>query len=244
MADVSVIVLAAGKSERFAGKDKKPFVNLDGRPIFIRCLEMFINREDVAQTILVVPAQDADRLKEKYAANLGFMGVQMVAGGEERHHSVANALQKVKEDSVLVAVHDGIRPCVTEEMINAVFAEARKSGAAILANPLTGTVKRVSEAKVVDETLSRLNLWEAQTPQVFKRDVLMKAYAAADKIAEPITDDAQLVERSGHPVSVVASDGSNIKITARGDLALASAILKSRPAKKAKAFGAFEEAQW
>lgn len=244
MADVSVIVLAAGKSERFAGRDKKPFVNLDGRPIFIRCLEMFINREDVAQTILVVPPQDADRLKEKYAANLGFMGVQMVAGGEERYQSVANALEKVKEDSVLVAVHDGVRPCATEEMINAVFAEARKSGAAILANPITGTVKRVSDAKVVDETLSRLNLWEAQTPQVFKRDVLLKAYEAADKITEPITDDAQLVEQSGHPVSVVVSDGSNIKITARGDLALASAILKSRPSKKAKPLGAFEEAQW
>lgn len=244
MADVSVIVLAAGKSKRFGGKEKKPFANLDGRPIFIRCLELFINREDVAQTILVVPPEDAERLKEKYAANLGFMGVQLTEGGEQRHHSVANALAKVKEDSALVAVHDGVRPCVSEEMINAVFAEARKSGAAILACPITGTIKQVSEAKVVDETLSRADLYEAQTPQVFKRDVLLKAYESADKITESITDDAQVVEQLGHPVSVVLSDASNIKITRKGDLALASAILKSRPARKAKALGAFEEAQW
>jgi 2-C-methyl-D-erythritol 4-phosphate cytidylyltransferase len=244
MADVSVIVLAAGQSTRFGGKEKKPFANLDGRPIFIRCLELFINREDVAQTILVVSPQDAERIKEKYAANLGFMGVQLAEGGEERHHSVANALAKVKEDAALVAVHDGVRPCLTAETIDAVFAEARKSGAAILAYPIAGTIKRVSEAKVVDETLSRENLYEAQTPQVFKRDVLLKAYEGAAEVGEPITDDAQLVERLGHPVSVVPGDASNIKITARGDLALASAILKSRPSKKAKPLGAFEEAQW
>ena len=96
----------------------------------------------------------------------------------------------------------------------------------------------------MDGTLSRESLWEAQTPQVFKRDVLLKAYEGLEGLDEPITDDAQLVERTGHPVSVVPCDASNLKITRKGDLALASAIIKSRPPKKVAKLGAFEEAQW
>ena len=244
MSKIAVIVVAAGKSDRFEGKTKKPFANLDGRPIFIRSLEKFINRDDVCQTILAVSPDDFEEVKRKYASNLAFMGVALVEGGAERFDSVAAALDKVSGDAELVAVHDAVRPCVTEDMIDAVFAEAAKSGAAILAAPLTGTIKRVSQAKVVDQTLDRAGLYEAQTPQVFKRDLLMTAYQKRDQVEGPITDDAMLVERASHPVAVVESDLTNLKITARGDLPLASAILKARPAKKIKKLGAFEEAQW
>lgn len=244
MSKIAVIVVAAGKSERFEGKTKKPFANLDGRPIFIRSLEKFINREDVCQTILVISPDDAEMVKQKYASNLAFMGVSMVEGGAERFDSVAAALQKVSDDAELIAVHDCARPCVSEEMIDAVFAEGAKSGAAILAAPLTGTIKRVGEAKVVDQTLDRAGLYEAQTPQVFRKDVLLKAYEGLKEAEGPITDDAALVERTGHPVAVVESDMSNLKITAKGDLFLATAIIKSRPGKKVKKLGAFEEAQW
>lgn len=244
MAKVSVIVVAAGKSERFEGEAKKPFANLDGRAIFLRSLEKFINRDDVCQTLLVVSPSDTEEVKRRYGSNLAFMGVTLVEGGAERSDSVAAALEKVAEDAELVAVHDAARPCVTEDMIDAVFAEAAKSGAAILASPVTATLKKVSDANVIDQTVDRANLYEAQTPQVFKRDLIQRAYKEAGDARSPFTDDAMLLEQAGHPVAIVKSDPTNIKITRKADMPLAAAIIKSRPAKKIQRLGAFEEAQW
>ncbi len=244
MAKTAVIIAAGGKGERFGADERKTFAKLDGRPVFLRTLELFINRDDVCQTILVVPADEIDEVKQKFGPNLGFMGVTLVAGGDLRCDSVAAGLAAVREDAEFVAVHDAVRPCVTEDMINAVFAEAAKSGAAILASPLYGTIKRVGTSGVIDGTVPREQLYEAQTPQVFKSDVLRAAYAELPEDRSQITDDAQLVEGQGHPVAVVKSDPSNLKITTKGDLALAHAVLKSRPAKKVAKLGAFDEAQW
>ena len=245
MTRFSVIVVAAGRGTRFGGKDKKPLAKVDGQPMFLRSLQLFINREDVAETILVVAPNDQGLIKEKYGANLGFLGVKLAIGGEARCDSVANGLEKVSPDAEYIAIHDAARPCVSQDMIDRVFAEAPKTGAAILAAPLAGTIKRAGAAGVVDETISRQGLWEAQTPQVFKREIILDAYARrADFPGEP-TDDAQLVEATGHPVHLVQSDFSNIKITAQADITLANAILKSRPAPKPKGLlRPFEEAQW
>jgi len=243
MPRIAVIIAAAGKGERF-GNDRKTLAKLEGRPVFIRTIELFVSRDDVCQTILVVSGTDLDEIKSKYAANLSFMGVQLVEGGEQRADSVAAGLRAVKEEADLVAVHDAVRPCATSDMIDAVFAEAAKTGAAILAAPLVGTIKRVSDSGVIDATVSRDNLYEAQTPQVFRRDVIVHAYERRPTTGEVPTDDARLVELIGHPVTIVKSDGTNLKITTRGDMTLASAVIKSRPVKTAKAFGAFEEAQW
>jgi 2-C-methyl-D-erythritol 4-phosphate cytidylyltransferase len=130
-------------------------------------------------------------------------------------------------------------------MIDAVFAEARKTGAAILAAPLTGTIKRVSESRVIDATVPRAGLYEAQTPQVFRKDLIVDAYARlADFDGQP-TDDAQLVEATGHPVTVAPSDPTNLKITTKADMTLAGAILKARPKPKPSGpLHPFEEAQW
>jgi 2-C-methyl-D-erythritol 4-phosphate cytidylyltransferase len=245
MANVAVIVVAAGKGERFGGEEKKTFAKIDGQPMFLKTLQHFINREDVAQTILVIAPEDEEMIKQKYGANLGFMGIKVVVGGDERHDSVSRGLEAVSEDAEFVAVHDAARPCVSEKMIDNVFAEAGKSGAAILAAPLRGTIKKAADSGVVEETVSREGLWEAQTPQVFKKQVLVDAYARRGKIDQPVTDDAQLVELTGHPVAIVESDFTNIKVTTKADQTLANAIVKMRPAPKPKrALGAFEEAQW
>jgi 2-C-methyl-D-erythritol 4-phosphate cytidylyltransferase len=245
MPKFSVIIPAAGKGERFGGGEKKTFAKLDGRPVFLRTIEAFLNREDVCQTILAVAPEDMEQMKTSFGANLGFMGVKLVQGGDRRVDTVRAALGAVVEAAEFVAVHDAARPCVTVDWIDAVFAEAQKSGAAILAAPLVGTLKRVGPSKVIDQTVSRENLYEAQTPQVFRKDILVGAYQALDaSAADSITDDAQVVERTGHPVAVVIADQSNLKITTRGDLTLAAAILKSRPAKTIRKMGAFEEAQW
>jgi len=241
----SVIIAAAGKGERFGGNENKTFAKLDGRPIFIRSIEHFINRDDVCQTILVVNPADMEEMKTKFAANLAFMGVTLVEGGERRIDSVGRGLEKVSEEAGFVAIHDAARPCVMRAMIDAVFAEATKSGAAILAAPLHGTIKRVSGAGVIEATVPRENLYEAQTPQVFRRQLIADAYGQLPADTSAITDDAQLLELLGHPVSIVSSDPSNLKITTKGDITLANAILKSRPPDKpAKPMGAFEEAQW
>lgn len=245
MPKIAVIVVAAGRSERFGGTEKKTFAKLDGRPMFLRTIEQFINREDVCQNILVIASEDLDELKSKYGANLGFMGVQVVEGGPERYDSVANGLSALRDEAEYVAIHDAARPCVSGEMIDRVFAEAAKTGAAILAHPLRGTIKKAGPTNVVDETLSREGLWEAQTPQVFRRSVILEAYQKRSACPAPITDDAQLVEAIGHPVALVECDQTNLKITTRADLTLAAAILRNRPAAAPKSrLGAFEEAQW
>lgn len=244
MSKFAVILPAAGAGKRFGGNVKKPFAKIDDRPVFIRSIELFIQRDDVCETHLTVSPEDYDVVKEKYAANIMFMGFKLVEGGHERYASVRKALANLSDDAEYVCIHDAVRPCVQESWIDAVFAEAQKTGAAILATPLAGTIKRVSEAKVIDETVSREGLFEAQTPQVFRRDVLEKAYADLPDATAP-TDDAQVVEMSGHPVSIVEGDRRNLKITTPGDMVIAQAILKEMQRRpKSGPMGAFEEAQW
>jgi 2-C-methyl-D-erythritol 4-phosphate cytidylyltransferase len=170
--------------------------------------------------------------------------VKLVEGGATRVDTVRAALGVVSEEAEFVAVHDAVRPCVTAAMIDGVFAEAVKTGAAILAAPITGTIKRVAESMAIEKTESRAGLYEAQTPQVFAKKLLCDAYSGLKAQPNDVTDDAQVVELYGHPVSVVKSDGTNLKLTTKGDMTLANAILKSRPSKPKPRLGAFEEAQW
>ena len=146
------------------------------------------------------------------------------------------------EEADFICVHDAVRPCVSELWIDDVFAAAAKTGAAILACPLHGTLKKVGRDNVVVETSDREGLWEAQTPQVFGKDILLRAYAGANG---PATDDAALVEATGQPVTVVRGDPRNIKITTRSDLTLAAAVVNSLPRPKPKApAGPFDDARW
>jgi 2-C-methyl-D-erythritol 4-phosphate cytidylyltransferase len=246
MAKFSVILPAAGQSARFRDKEKKPFTNLDGRAVWLRSAELFVTRDDVCQTLIVVAKEDQELFRRRYAANLAFMNVQIVEGGKERFDSVANALQAVKDEAEYVAVHDVVRPCVTKELIDAVFAEALKSGAAMLAIPVTDTIKRATSQNVVETTLAREGLWLAQTPQVFRKDWLLQAYLKREKLGKLVTDDGQLMEAAGHAVHLVQGSTTNIKITTKEDLSLAESILKSRPKPKGTGpihpFG--DEAQW
>lgn len=228
----AVILPAAGRSSRFKDKEKKPYVNLDGRAVWLRTAELFVNRDDVAQVLLVVDRDDQEMVRRRYGPNMAFMNVQIVDGGRERFDSVANALARLAPEVDFVAIHDAVRPCVTAEQIQAVFARAAQTGAALLAVPVADTLKRVDNQRQITETVPRQGLWLAQTPQVFRRDWLEAAYAARGQRGQAITDDAQLVEAAGHPVTVVEGASANIKITTKGDLYLADAILKSRPKPK------------
>src|SRR5437660_7686562 len=177
MSEFAVLLPAAGKSSRFHDREKKPFATLDGRAVWLRSAELFVTRQDVAQCIIVVAKPDQEMFRRRYGANLAFMNVQIADGGAERFESVANALALLKPEADFVVIHDAVRPCLTEEMVNAVFAQAEKTGAALLAVPVTDTVKRVNAQHQVQETVSRQGLWLAQTPQVFRRDWLAAASA-------------------------------------------------------------------
>jgi 2-C-methyl-D-erythritol 4-phosphate cytidylyltransferase len=227
----AVILPAAGKSSRFRDQHyKKPFVPLENRPVWLHAAEKFTNRPDVQQTLLVISPEDREGFQSKMGANVALLGIELVEGGQERHDSVAAALARVRAEIDFIAVHDAARPCLADEWIDAVFAAAAKTGAAILASPISGTIKRAGKDLAIAETVSREGLWEAQTPQVFGRQLLIDAYARRSPAGA--TDDAQLVERLGHAVTIVPCSPMNLKITTKDDLRLAAAVLKALPRKR------------
>lgn len=230
MSKFAVILPAAGKSTRFSErKRKKPFIDLKGRAIWLRSAELFLNRDDVEQIIVAIGPDDLEWFREKFRPNLAFMNVEIVEGGAERADTVQNALTRVKADIDFVAVHDAARPLLVKEWIDQVFAAAEKTGAAIPALPVSSTIKRV-ENDAIAETVSRDNLWLAQTPQVFQRQLLLDAYAKRGDLVA--TDEAQLVERMGEKVAVVPGWPMNIKITTFADFKMAEAIVDRLPKKK------------
>ncbi|MBX3394613.1 MAG: 2-C-methyl-D-erythritol 4-phosphate cytidylyltransferase [Phycisphaerae bacterium] len=248
MARFSVIVVAAGKGERFSDKENKVFARIGEQPVFLKALQLFCNREDVCQTILVVSKDDTEKVKSQFGANLGFMGIHLVEGGAERHESVANGLARVLEDAEFVAIHDAVRVCLAEQWIDAIFEAAVRYGTAVPVTPITSTIKRVDEQRLIGETVPRDGLYIAQTPQVFRRKVIFEAYQklAAESIlaGQSPTDDAQVVKAADFEITAIDGDARNIKITTQSDLVLAGAILKTLPAKPVSRSGAFEEAQW
>ena len=244
MGDISVIVVAAGRGERFGGENKI-FAKIDEQPLLLKATQLFCHREDVCETILAVSKTDMDEVKAKYGPNLGFMGVRLVEGGATRCDSVRCGLAAVRADAKFVAVHDAARVCVAEAWIDAIFTAARGAEGIVPVTPVTQTLKRVSADGVIEETVSRASLVMAQTPQVFRRDVIVGAYEKlSPEDAAAMTDDAQVVAQAGHAVMTTPGDARNIKITTKDDLALAKVILKALPQRPATQRGAFEEAQW
>lgn len=231
MANFAVIMPAAGASSRFKDKNyKKPFAPLANRAVWLHSAERFLHRPDVKQLILVISADDREYFDFKFSSNVVILGIEVVEGGKERADSIERAMARVKAEIDFIAVHDAARPCLADEWIARVFEAAEKSGAAILALPVAATLKRVKANQTIEETVSRERLWEAQTPQVFRRQLLLDAYAKRGPFQA--TDDAQLVERLGHPVTVVPGSPINMKITTQEDLRLAEQALKAMPKPK------------
>ena len=200
--------------------------------MWLHSAERFLARDDVKQLLLVISPEDREDFQFKFAANAAILGIDVIDGGAERADSIEQALARVKPEIDFVAIHDAARPASPPNGSTSVFAAAEKSDAAILAIPIAGTLKRVAADHTIVETVSRDGLWEAQTPQVFRRTLLLEAYAKRGGFAA--TDDAQLVERIGHPVTIVPGSPVNIKITTREDLRLAEQALDALPKPKFK----------
>ncbi len=251
---VSVIIPAAGSSRRY-GTDKLG-QDLGGRAVLLRTVELFTRRDEVKSIIVAGPPDELDDFRMRYGAQLGFHGVQIVAGGTtERWETVRNALAVVPSDATHVAVHDAARPGASDELLGRVFEAAKVHPAVIPGLPVADTLKRVSEQAIraeeedaiadmilgesseaatskgrfVESAIDRARVVAVQTPQVFEISLLRRAYAQAD--LSGATDDAGLVERLGERVLVVDGEFRNLKLTVPDDLAVMRAMLGMKAAE-------------
>jgi 2-C-methyl-D-erythritol 4-phosphate cytidylyltransferase len=224
---VGVIIPAAGKGKRMGAGQSKQFLHLAGEPILIRTLQVFVTHPAVDEIVVAVSQDDWEQTEQLLAAaGLAEKGIRLVTGGAERQHSVYRALKESRSEWVLV--HDAVRPFVTHDRIDALLDAVKMHGAAVLAVPLKDTVKEVSDAGVVEGTPDRSRLWAVQTPQAFRRELLLEAHERGQAAGLFATDDAMLVEEMGIDVRVVEGDYTNIKLTTPDDRIVAEAIWKMR----------------
>jgi 2-C-methyl-D-erythritol 4-phosphate cytidylyltransferase len=219
------LVLAAGRGERLGHPLPKGFVPLAGRPLLWHALAAMEAVAEIDRVVPVIPAGALGRYRTAIAGAPGLRKLaEPVVGGRERQDSLRAGVAALPPGTTLVAVHDAARPCVRPDAVRRVIAAARAEGAAILAVPVRDTIKRVVAGLVV-ETPPRAECWAAQTPQVFRVEILRAALAKAEAEGLLGTDDAQLVEALGVAVRVVPGDADNLKITGPEDLAQAEWLL-------------------
>jgi len=259
---VAVILPAAGLSRRFGTGDKLE-ADLAGRPAFMRSIEAFVGHEEVCQIILAVHPEMIDAFRFKHETELGFHGIQLVAGGTvERWETVSKALANVSDDATHIAVHDAARPMVSPQLIVRMFDAARSVDAVIPGVAMRDSLKRLNGPLAaasqeapdalddllganptsapplprVAESVPRDDLVAVQTPQVFERGLLLEAYEQLrrdDVDTSSITDDAGLVQAMGRPVHVVEGDPLNLKVTVPADAELLKLVFEHRRAQQA-----------
>ena len=226
-AKVYAIIVAAGKGIRLSNTERKQYIALEGMPMLTRTLCAFDRCDLIDQIIMVVPKDDLDFCHTEIlpAANAK-KEVRLVIGGAQRQDSVYNGLHTIESDDGIVLIHDGVRPFVKTEHIDACIKGARQNGACILGIPAFDTVKDVNAQDEIIQTRKRDTLWLAQTPQAFEVELIKKAHSVARQEGFIGTDDASLVERLGATVKIIPGSRSNIKITNQEDLNLARALLQ------------------
>jgi 2-C-methyl-D-erythritol 4-phosphate cytidylyltransferase len=231
---VTAIVLAAGRGIRFKSKISKPLSKINSKPVIIYCLEALSRHPSIRDIIVVVNPLNKEKIINKIKQYKIGKIRKIVLGGKRRQDSVCRGLKAVDRRSELVLIHDGVRPFIDKETISSTIREAEKCGAAIAAVPVKATIKRVNKVqqltvhseKIVKETLNRKDLWEVQTPQVFKKELISAAYKKFGNTN--VTDDASLVEKLGVPVKIVMGSCFNIKVTTPEDMLLAEAIVRKK----------------
>lgn len=225
------VIAAAGLSSRMGGRISKQFLPVLGVPAVARTLMAFERAETIRQEVVVCRAEDLQamrKLMERYRIR---KVAAVLPGGASRQESVAAGAGALPGGTGYIAVHDGARPLVTPEEIDACVRDAFQTGASALGVPLKDTVKRVDPSGWVRSTPSRDGLWMVQTPQVFRLKIYRRALAKAEADGKEYTDDCQLMEQIGAKVHLYPGSYENIKLTTAEDLAIAEAILKSREAR-------------
>lgn len=222
---VAAVLPAAGSGQRFGAARNKLFAELAGIPLWMHATRRLAARPEVGRIVLVTSESDREVFENEFRDECRQLGLEVVLGGQERTDSVRAGLDALAGDPAvrLVAIHDAARPLIEPQDLFSVFTAAHATGAAILATPVVGTVKRDLGGRENCNTVDRSDLWIALTPQVFRIDWLQQAYQRFR--GRPATDDAQLLERAGYPVTLVPGRADNLKITLPEDLAIAEAFL-------------------
>jgi 2-C-methyl-D-erythritol 4-phosphate cytidylyltransferase len=225
---VSAIIVAAGSGTRLGYKEPKAFVELGGRPLLYYALRTLREIAPVAEVIVTLPMGKEAAARDAVDQAGLRVPVKLTPGGAERQDSVRIALSLMSADSTMVLVHDAARPFAGAEVFAACIEAAARTGAAIAAIPVSDTLKEAARSMII-ATRPRDGLFAAQTPQAFRRELLLAAHAQGAAAPMPATDDAFLVERMGHRVEIVAGSGLNFKITTPEDLRVARALIASDP---------------
>ena len=221
------IIPAGGSGKRMGGITPKQYLSLSGMPILVYTLRIFQTSLLIDEIILAVPKTDVPDVRENIVEQYGLSKVSfIIPGGKERQDSVRNALCYVDDEAEIVVVHDGVRPLVTTALLEEVIKKARELGAVVSGVDINDTVKRIDSNGKIAETVPRNFLWLTQTPQAFKREVIVEAYRRAYQEGFYGTDDASLVEKTGVPVWMVSGDRNNIKITTKEDIILCEMMLR------------------
>jgi 2-C-methyl-D-erythritol 4-phosphate cytidylyltransferase len=227
------VIAAAGTGSRMGDVDKV-FAPLAGQPLLAFVLTAFQDCPSVDEIVVVLARRNLEQGRRLVRGHNWSKVVAVCSGGSKRQDSVREGLRRLT-DCDWVVIHDGARPCVDADLIERGLIAAREGGAAIAAVPVKDTIKIVSRRGLVQETPARQSLWIAQTPQVFRSDLISEAYLGAD---DKVTDDATLVEQLGHRVQVYMGSYRNVKVTTPEDLTVAEALLKDSGKTRLQAGGA------
>lgn len=223
----TLIIPAAGSGSRLNRETPKPFLEISGKTILEHTILRFLGLESLGQVVVATSPLYLNKAEEILNNVLPeHILFHVIEGGAERQHSIFNTLKFV-DDGNLAIVHDAVRPFVELQHIENCCKAAMQTGASVLGVPAKDTIKKIDKDQMILDTPSRSFLWQAQTPQVFKKEILQEAYQKAFEENFIGTDDASLVERLGHPVKMVEGDRSNFKITYPLDFKLAKLLLSS-----------------
>ena len=226
---VSAIIAAAGMSNRMGSKINKQFIHIDSKPILAHAIEKFETDRFVDEIVVVCREEEIEYCRREIVKKYGFKKVtNIVRGGKERQDSVYNGILALNESTDIVLTHDGARPFVRVESIEAGIRGVIEYGACVIGVPVKDTMKVIDSLNVVHHTPKRDLLWAAQTPQCFWIDLLKKGYEMASDEGIIGTDDSSLVEKIGYPIKMIMGSYDNIKITTPEDLIIADSFVKDK----------------
>jgi 2-C-methyl-D-erythritol 4-phosphate cytidylyltransferase len=225
---VNAVIVAAGEGKRMGGELPKALIALAGRPLVLHTLDRFA-RSQVRKVILVAPEKQRKDLEQLIVTDrdLGRLECVLESGGPRRQDSVGRGLNRLDDDCEVVVIHDGARPLISPAIIDRCVELALKEGAAVVGVPAKDTIKVVSASRRIESTPARNSLWEIQTPQAFRVEIIREAHRRAAQDGIEATDDAMLVERLGKTVAVLEGARSNLKITTPEDLLIAEALIRA-----------------
>ncbi|NLM44499.1 MAG: 2-C-methyl-D-erythritol 4-phosphate cytidylyltransferase [Clostridiales bacterium] len=224
----TAVIVAGGKGTRMNKGINKLYLDIKGKAILARTLEVFFASDSIDEVVLVIAEEDLGICKKKVLKEIEIKKpFKIVFGGNERQDSVYNGITNTNKNTDIIVIHDGARPFVTKDIIENAIKEVKQYKAVVVAMPVKDTIKITDENGLITKTPDRSRLWLAQTPQVFVKEIIVQAYEFCRTNKIKATDDSMLVEQLGFKVKIIEGSYDNIKITTPEDLAFAKLILES-----------------